>query len=452
MDYPFEPFKIKSVEPIYLTTKEERKRILEEAGYNVFNIKSKYVTVDLLTDSGTGSMSQFQWAALMRGDESYAGASSFERFEEAVRKYTGKKHVIPTHQGRAAEKIIAHVLFSGQDGLIAVSNTFFDTTRANFQFQGAEVIDLPSPKAKDIFSDEMFKGDIDLEKLEEILKTRGDRVKLITMTVTNNTQGGQPVSIGNIKKVHELAKKYGVLLHIDACRVSENSYFVKKYEPGFEEKSIPEIVRETLSYADIVTMSAKKDGLVNIGGYIATDDEGLALKFKEMLILWEGFPTYGGLAGRDLEAIAVGLMESLDESYLEYRVGQVRYLGEGFKKAGIPVMWPTGGHAVYVEASRFLPHIKKGNFPAQALVVALYLEGGIRAVEIGSLMFGKDKEVEHEFVRFAIPRRVYTRSHMDYVIEVMRKLRDEKAHIKGLEIVYEPPYLRHFLARLKPVD
>ncbi len=451
MDYPFEPFKIKSVEPIYFTTREEREKILRDAGYNLFFVKSKYITVDLLTDSGTGSMSQFQWAALMQGDESYAGASSFERFEEAVKKYTGKRVVIPTHQGRAAEKIISHVIFSGEGERIAVSNTFFDTTRANFQYGGAKLFDLPSPDSRDIFSDKMFKGNIDLDRLEDLLKKEGNKVKIITMTVTNNTAGGQPVSIKNIKAVRELANKYGVLLHIDACRVSENSYFVKKFEDGYADKNISEIVRETLSYADIVTMSAKKDGLVNIGGFIATDDENLALKFKEMLILWEGFPTYGGLAGRDLEAIAVGLMESLDEDYLKYRISQVRYLGEGFKNAGIPVMWPTGGHAVYVEASRFLPHIKKENFPGQALVVALYLEGGIRTAEIGSLMFGQDTKVEHEFVRFAIPRRVYTRSHMDYVIDIMKKLSDTKARIKGLEIEYEPPFLRHFLVRLKPV-
>ncbi len=450
MDYPFEPFKIKMVEPIYMTTREERERILKEAGYNLFNIKSKYITVDLLTDSGTGSMSQFQWAAMMQGDESYAGASSFERFENAVRKFTGKRYVIPTHQGRAAEKIIAHVLLDKEK--IAVSNTFFDTTRANFQYSGAKLYDLPSPESKDIFSEKMFKGNIDLERLEKILKEEGEKVKIITMTLTNNTAGGQPVSVSNIKKVRELASKYGVLLHIDACRISENSYFVKMYEPGYENKSIGDIVRETLSYADIVTMSAKKDGLVNIGGFIATDDEKLSMKFKEMLILWEGFPTYGGLAGRDLDAIAVGLMESLDEDYLKYRIGQVRYLGEKFREIGVPVMWPTGGHAVYVEASRFLPHIKKENFPGQALVVALYLEGGIRTAEIGSLMFGADREVEHEFVRFAIPRRVYTQSHMDYVVKIMEKLSDTKAHIKGLEIEYEPPFLRHFLVRLRPVD
>ncbi len=452
MDYPFEPFKIKMVEPIYRTTREERERILREAGYNLFNVKSRYITVDLLTDSGTGSMSQFQWSAMMQGDESYAGASSFERFETAVRKFTGKRFVIPTHQGRAAEKIIAHVLLDGPEEKIAISNTFFDTTRANFQYSGAKLYDLPSPESRDIFSDKKFKGNIDIQKLEEILKKEGNKVRLITMTLTNNTAGGQPVSVSNLKRVREIADKYGVLLHIDACRVSENSYFVKKYEPGFENREIADIVRETLSFADIITMSAKKDGLVNIGGFIATDNENLAMKFKEMLILWEGFPTYGGLAGRDLEAIAVGLMESLDENYLEYRIGQVRYLGERFKNIGIPVMWPTGGHAVYVEASRFLPHIKKENFPGQALVVALYLEGGIRTAEIGSLMFGADKEVEHEFVRFAIPRRVYTQSHLDYVVSVMEKLSDTKAHIKGLEIEYEPPFLRHFLVRLKPVD
>ncbi len=449
MDYPFEPFKIKMVEPIYMTTREERERILKDAGYNLFNVKSRYITVDLLTDSGTGSMSQFQWAGIMQGDESYAGASSFERFEEAVKKFTGKKFVIPTHQGRAAEKIIAHVLLDKGD--IAISNTFFDTTGANFQYQGAILYDLPSPESKNIFSEKMFKGNMDLDRLEKILKEEGKKVKVITMTLTNNTAGGQPVSVSNVKSVRELATKYGVLLHIDACRISENSYFVKMYEPGFDNKSIGEIVKETLSHADIVTMSAKKDGLVNIGGFIATDHEELSMRFKEMLILWEGFPTYGGLAGRDLEAIAIGLMESLDEDYLKYRIQQVRYLGEKFRNMGIPVMWPTGGHAVYVEASRFLPHIKRENFPGQALVVALYLEGGIRTTEIGSLMFGADRDVEHEFVRFAIPRRVYTRSHLDYVVKVMETISETKAHIKGLTIEYEPPFLRHFLVRLKPL-
>jgi len=450
--HPFEPFRIKVTEPLNLNTRETRLNVIKKAKYNLFRVPSNEIWVDLLTDSGTGAMSQEQWAGLMRGDESYAGARSFERFLEAVRLYTGKKHVIPCHQGRAGEKIIAQTLI--KPGNIVVSNTFFDTTIENFRFAGGKAIEVPSRESSDLYSDFPFKGNADTQKLEEVIKnaiSRGLRVSLFTMTVTNNTRGGQPVSIKNIKETKEILSKYGVLFHIDACRASENAYFIKLREPGYEDKPVGEIVREMLSYADIVTMSAKKDGLSNIGGFIATDDDELAKKFGQYLVLWEGFLTYGGIAGRDLEAIAIGLIESLDEDYLRYRIGQVFYLAESLKNRGIPVLWPPGGHAVYVDAGKFLSHIPSSEFPGQALAVALYIEGGVRSVELGSLMFGKEREVKHELVRLAIPRRVYTQSHLDHVSRTFALIEDMKHELRGFKIVYEPEYLRHFLVDLEPL-
>ncbi len=450
--YPLEPFRIKMTEPVRPTTREERERLLQKAGYNVFRLPSWSILVDLLTDSGTGAMSQEQWAALFLGDEAYAGARSFERFQAAVQDYTGKRFVLPVHQGRAAEKILAQALI--QPGDTVISNTFFDTTLANFLFRGARAVELPAPESHDFESDAPFKGNVDLAALEQTLqdlKRRGQRVALFTMTITNNTRGGQPVSLDNLRRTAEVLKAYEVPFHIDACRASENAYFIKKREPGQESRSIAEIVRESLSFADVVTMSTKKDGLANVGGFIATDREDLYREFSQYLVLWEGFLTYGGLSGRDLEAIAVGLKESLEESYLAYRIGQVAYLASGLREQGVPVYWPPGGHAVYVDAKAWLPHIPREQFPGQALVVALYREGAVRAVELGSLMFGKEKQVERELVRMALPRRVYTQRHLDHVLETFGRLAPERHRLHGFRIVYEPPYLRHFLAELAPV-
>ena len=450
--HPFEPFRIKVTEPLNLNTRDERLDIIKRAKYNLFRVPSSEIWVDLLTDSGTGAMSQEQWAALMKGDESYAGARSFSRFMEAVRAYTGKNHVIPCHQGRAAEKIVAQTLIKPGD--FVISNTFFDTTIENFRFAGGKPLEVPSRESFDLQSEYPFKGNADTQKLEGVIKdiiSRGHKVALFTMTVTNNTRGGQPVSIENVKVTKEILSKYGIPLHIDACRASENAYFVKLREPGYGDKTIEDIVREMLGYADIVTMSAKKDGMANIGGFIATDDDKLAKKFGQYLVLWEGFLTYGGMAGRDLEAIAVGLMESLDENYLRYRIGQVYYLADSIKKLDIPVLWPPGGHAVYVDAGEFLNHIPSSEFPGQALAVALYVEGGIRSVELGSLMFGKEREVKHELVRLAIPRRVYTQSHLDHVTNTFSLIKGIKQELRGFKIVYEPEYLRHFLVDLQPL-
>ncbi len=450
--YPLEPFRIKMTEPVRVTTRQERETLLKTAGYNVFRLPSWSILVDLLTDSGTGAMSQDQWAALFLGDEAYAGARSFERFQTAVQEYTGKQYVLPVHQGRAAEKILAQSLIQPQD--VVLSNTFFDTTLANFLFRGAQAIELPAPESHDFSSDAPFKGNVDLEALETTLKDlqrKGRRVALFTMTITNNTRGGQPVSLENLRRAAEIVKAHGVVFHIDACRASENAYFIKHREPGQEHRSIAEIVRESLSVADVVTMSTKKDGLANVGGFIATDREDLYREFSQYLVLWEGFLTYGGLSGRDLEAIAVGLRESLEEPYLAYRIGQVAYLASGLRDQGVPVYWPPGGHAVYVDAHEWIPQIPKEQFPGQALVVALYREGAVRAVELGSLMFGKEKPVERELVRMAIPRRVYTQRHLDHVLHTFERLRDQRHQLRGFRIVYEPPYLRHFLAELEPL-
>ncbi len=447
--HPLEPFRIKMVEPISFPSRDERLQILRDAHFNVFRIPSEAIWVDLLTDSGTGAMSQEQWGALMQGDESYAGARSFERFQEAVQKYTGKRLVLPVHQGRAAEKILAEVLVHPGD--VVIANTFFDTTVANFKAKGATPIELP---IRNTSPDDPFQGNVDTEALRATLKSlreRGQRVALFTMTITNNSRGGQPVSMANLQATQAILKEFGVPFHIDACRASENAYFIQQFEEGYQKRPIPEIVRESLSLADIVTMSAKKDGLANIGGFIATDEPAWFQSFSQYLVLWEGFMTYGGLAGRDLEAIAVGLQESMDERYLAYRIGQVRYLAERLRAEGVPILWPPGGHAVYVDAGAWLPQIPPEAFPGQALVVALYVEGGVRAVELGSLMFGKDRAVERELVRLAIPRRVYTQTHLDHVVQTFVRVQEIRQELQGFRIVDEPPYLRHFLATLEPL-
>jgi tyrosine phenol-lyase len=451
-----EPFKIKSVEPIRFTTKEERIEILKKAGYNPFMIHADDVIIDLLTDSGTSAMSAKQWAGIMDGDEAYAGSKSFYRFEKQVKKITGMKYIIPTHQGRASEKILFSIV--GGKGKYFPNNTHFDTTRANIEFTGAEAVDLLNETGKhpEIRAD--FKGNMDIEKLTEFIKKTGkENIPLCMITITNNSGGGQPVSMQNIREVKEICNKYEIPLFIDACRFAENAYFIKKREKGYENKPIIEIAKEIFSYANGATMSAKKDGLVNIGGFLALNDEDLAMKCRNLLIVTEGFPTYGGLAGRDLEAIAQGLEEVLDESYLQYRIRSVEYLGERLVAAGVPIIEPPGGHAIYIDAKRFLPDIPPEQFPGQAIVGSLYVEGGIRSVEIGSVMFGKYDEKGRlipppmELVRLAIPRRVYTQSHIDYVLEVIIKTFKNRKNLSGYKIVYEAPMLRHFTARFEVI-
>jgi tyrosine phenol-lyase len=451
-----EPFKIKSVEPIKFTTKEERIEILKKAGYNPFMIHGDDVIIDLLTDSGTSAMSSKQWAGIMDGDEAYAGSKSFYRFEKQVKKITGMKYIIPTHQGRASEKILFSIV--GGKGKYFPNNTHFDTTRANIEFTGAEAIDLLNETGKhpEIRAD--FKGNMDIEKLNEFIKKTGkENIPLCMITITNNSGGGQPVSMQNIREVKEVCNKFDIPLIIDACRFAENAYFIKKREKGYKNKSIIDIVKEIFSYADGATMSAKKDGLVNIGGFLALNDEDLAMKCRNLLIVTEGFPTYGGLAGRDLEAIAQGLEEVLDESYLQYRIRSVEYLGEKLIEAGVPIIEPPGGHAIYIDARRFLPDIPLEQFPGQAIVGSLYVEGGIRSVEIGSVMFGKYDEKGKlipppmELVRLAIPRRVYTQSHIDYVLEVIIETFKNRKNLHGYKIVYQAPMLRHFTARFEEI-
>ncbi len=451
-----EPFRIKSVEPIYFNTKEERIAILEKAYYNPFLIHSDDVLIDLLTDSGTSAMSSEQWAGIMRGDESYAGSPSFFRFEEVVKQLTGMPLVIPTHQGRAAEKILFSIM--GGKGKYFISNTLFDTTRANIEFSGAEGIDLLCEEGKHPTVPAPFKGNMDVEGLIKVIKDKGAKnIPLVIITITNNSGGGQPVSMQNIKDVKKVCKENNIPLYIDACRFAENSYFIKLREAGYGQKTVPEIARELFSYADGCTMSAKKDAFANIGGFLAMHDEQLALQCRNLLIITEGFPTYGGLAGRDLEAIAIGLTEVMEEHYLQYRIRSIEYLTNKLIEAGVPVMQPAGGHAVYLDAKEFLPHLPVDQYPGQALVCALYEEGGIRSVEIGSLMFGKyDNNInlipaQMELVRLAIPRRVYTQSHIDYVAEVIIEVFNTRNKIKGLVIMEEAPMLRHFTAKLKPV-
>ncbi|MCK9424946.1 MAG: tryptophanase [Ignavibacteriaceae bacterium] len=451
-----EPFKIKSVEPIRFTTKKEREIILKDAGYNPFLIHSDDVLIDLLTDSGTSAMSAAQWAGIMQGDESYAGSRSFYRFEEAIRKITGMKFIIPTHQGRAAEKILFSIV--GGKGKYFPNNTHFDTTRANIEFSGAEADDFLNEIGKhpEIRAD--FKGNMDIQKLEKFIQEKGkENIPLCMITITNNSGGGQPVSMQNIRETKEVCTKYGIPLFIDACRFAENAYFIKTREAGYEHKSPLEIAKEIFSYADGVTMSAKKDALVNIGGFLAMQDERLATQCRNLLIVTEGFPTYGGLAGRDLEAVAQGLEEVLDENYLHYRIRSVAYLGDKLVAAGVPIIEPPGGHAIYLDAKRFLPEIPPHQFPGQAIVCALYIEGGIRSVEIGSVMFGKNDENGNmisppmELVRLAIPRRVYTQSHIDYVSEVVIETFKQREKMRGFKFTYEAPMLRHFTARFEHI-
>jgi tryptophanase len=452
-----EPFRIKSVEPIYFNTKEERMAILKDAHYNTFLIKSKDVLIDLLTDSGTSAMSSNQWAGIMQGDESYAGSPSFFRFEETIKQITGLPLVIPTHQGRASEKILFSIM--GGPGKYFVSNTLFDTTRANIEFSGAEGVDLLCEEGKHPSIPAPFKGNMNIEAFIQFINEKGaSNIPLCIITVTNNSGGGQPVSMQNIKEVRKICSQHNIPLFIDACRFAENSYFIKQREPGYANISVRDIAKELFSYSDGCTMSAKKDAFANIGGFLAMRDETLALKCRNLLVITEGFPTYGGLAGRDLEAIAIGLNEVLDENYLQYRIRSIEYLTAKLVEAGVPVMQPAGGHAVYLDAKAFLSHIPVHQYPGQALVCALYNEGGIRSVEIGSLMFGKYDDQNQlipaalELVRLAIPRRVYTQSHIDYVAEVIIEVYQNRTQIKGLTIVEEAPILRHFTAKLKPIQ
>lgn len=456
MNTIIEPFRIKSVEPIYFTTPEQRKEILAKATYNPFRIHANDVLIDLLTDSGTSAMSSAQWAGMMMGDESYAGSTSFFHFEESVRSITSMPYIIPTHQGRAAEKILFTV--TGGKGKYFLSNTLFDTTRANIEFSGATGIDLVCEEGKHPAIPAPFKGNMDVPALERtILEVGAENIPMVIVTITNNSGGGQPVSMQNIREVKAVCNRYNIPLFIDACRFAENAWFIKIREEGYAEKGVPEIAREIFSYADGCTMSAKKDAFANIGGFLAMKDFEMAKQCRNLLIITEGFTTYGGLAGRDLEAIAIGLQEVMDEHYLKYRITSIEYLTKKLHDAGVPVMRPAGGHAVYLDAKAFLPHIPVDQFPGQALVCALYLEGGIRCVEIGSLMFGKYDENHHmipaalELVRLAIPRRVYTQSHIDYVAEVIIQVFNKRDTMKGLKIVEETPFLRHFTAKMEPM-
>lgn len=451
-----EPFRIKAVEPIRFTTRDERKSILKRAKYNPFLIDADDVLIDLLTDSGTSAMSAAQWGAIMVGDESYAGSRSFRRFEAKVREIFGFKYVIPTHQGRAAEKILMALV--GGHGKVIPNNNHFDTTRANVEFTGARAEDLVIPEGKDPDSLHPFKGNIDLDALRSLLDNRGSEyaVPIGMITVTNNTGGGQPVSMENIKEVSKLLRSKKIPFIIDSCRFAENSYFIKLREKGYANKSAKEIAQEMFSYADGATMSLKKDGFGNIGGFLALNDEDMAVQARNLLILTEGFPTYGGLAGRDLEALAVGLEETLDEHYLEYRLATISYLADRLTAIGAKVVQPPGGHAVYVDAKRFYPHIPATEFPAQVLVNELYLEGGIRGVEIGSVMFGRnvngeERPADRELVRLAMPRRVYTQAHVNYVGEVFQRLFAKREDAKGVRISKQAPFLRHFTAEFEPL-
>jgi tryptophanase len=448
-----EPFRIHSVEPIRMTSVAERERALEAAGWNLFNIHAADVIIDLLTDSGTGAMSRDQWAAIQHGDESYAGSPSWYRFLDAVQKLFPFKHVIPTHQGRAAEKILFSVV--GGAGKVVPNNSHFDTTRANVEYTKAEAIDLtPTQDPRAMLP---FKGDMDVGALERLIDERGaENIPVVFMTVTNNSMGGQPVSLANLRAVREACDRHGLPLFLDACRFAENAWFIKEREDGYADKAITDIVREMAALADGMTMSAKKDGLANIGGWLAMNDDALAERCRNMLILTEGFPTYGGLAGRDLEAIAQGLEEVVEEDYLRYRIQSTAYLGEALAASGVPVILPIGGHAVYIDARQMLGHIPPLQYPGHALAVALYREGGIRGVEIGSVMFGRrpdgtESAAAMELVRLAVPRRTYTQSHIDYVIEVVQQVAARAGELRGYRITHEPPALRHFTASFEPL-
>jgi len=451
-----EPFRIKSVEPIRMTSPEEREAVLASIGYNLFRIPADQIVIDLLTDSGTGAMSAAQWAAVMQGDESYAGSPSFRRFEKAVRDITGFEFVIPTHQGRAAERILAATLLKPGD--VVPNNTHFDTTRANIEAVGATALDLPCAESRDLAKPAPFKGNIDLEALAALLADPPGHVPVAFVTVTNNGGGGQPVSMANVRAASELCHRYGVPFYIDACRFAENAYFIREREPGYERATLLAIAREMFSYADGCTMSAKKDGMANIGGFLCSNDDRLTKAEQELLILTEGFPTYGGLAGRDLEAIAVGLYEALDLGYQQYRHASIQYMGEHLTAAGVPIIQPPGGHAIYIDAASFLSHLPREQYPGQALAIELYRHAGIRSVEIGSVMFGRrDPETglesfgPHELVRLAMPRRVYTQSHVDYIVEALGEIAARRTRIPGVRIVEQPAALRHFLATFEPL-
>jgi tryptophanase len=444
-----EPFRIKSVEPIQWTTRAQREQLLRAAHHNLFLLPADDVLIDLLTDSGTGAMSTHQWAAMMEGDESYAGSRSFEQFRASIEDIFGYRHVIPTHQGRAAERILFSVMCKKGD--IVPNNTHFDTTRANVEFTGAEAVDLVIPEGRQPGLKHPFKGNMDVAELETLIENVGrDRIPLVMLTVTNNSGGGQPVSMENVKAVSAVCRRHRIPLYFDACRFAENAYFIKIREHGYEKRTPKEIAREMFSYGDGCTMSAKKDGMANIGGFLCTNDDMLAQQEKNLLILTEGYPTYGGLAGRDLEAIAVGVQEALHEDYLEYRIASTAYLGNHIADHGVPIVQPPGGHAIYIDARGFLPHVPQDQFPGVALANELYLEGGIRSVEIGTLMFGAAARMD--LVRLAIPRRVYTQSHIDYVVEVILQVWEKREAIRGMKLSYEAPFLRHFTARLEPAE
>jgi len=443
-----EPFRIKSIEPIRWTRREDRERLLRAAHYNLFLLSADDVLIDLLSDSGTGAMSIYQWGAIQEGDESYAGSRSYTRFRDSVQSIFGYKHVIPTHQGRAAERILFSTMVKPGD--VVPNNTHFDTTRANVEAVGAEALDLVIAEGRQPGLIHPFKGNMDVAALEEAMARIGPRrIPLVMLTITNNSGGGQPVSMENARQVSRLCRGHGIPLYFDACRFAENSYFIKLREPGFADRTPKQIAQEMFSLGDGCTMSAKKDGMANIGGFLCTNDDQLAQQEENLLILTEGFPTYGGLAGRDLEAVAVGLQEACDEDYLRYRIASTAYLGNHLSEQGIPIVLPTGGHAIYLDARAFVPHIPLEQFPGVALAAELYLEGGIRSSEIGTLMFGKAARMD--MVRLAIPRRTYTQSHIDYVIESVLEVWKNRDRIRGLRLTYEPPFLRHFTAKLEPV-
>src|SRR5579864_6086752 len=450
-----EPFRIHSVEPLRMTTPRHRKKAIRAAGYNLFALHSDDVIIDLLTDSGTGAMSRDQWAGVQRGDESYAGSPSYYRFLESVQDLFPFKHVIPTHQGRAAEKILFTAI--GGPGKVVPNNTHFDTTRANVEFTGAEAVDLVCDEGKDPAAVHPFKGNMDTRRLEQLLEARPGDVPVVFVTVTNNSGGGQPVSLANLRSVREVCTRHGVPLFLDACRFAENAWFIREREPGQQRRNVRDIVREIASLADGMTMSAKKDGLANIGGWLAMNDDEWASRCRNLLILTEGFPTYGGLAGRDLEAIAQGLREVVQHDYLQYRVRSTEYLGEALTHVDIPIVQPPGGHAIYIDARALLPHIDPLQYPGQALAVALYETGGIRSCEIGTVMFGRqpdgsERAADMDLVRLAIPRRTYTQSHIDYVIAVCEDVASRAADLPGYRIIDEPPALRHFTARFEPAS